>query len=62
MERKKTTDNSNLSFVCCNWKTETANFQLFSAKGKQKIVFPWSINDKWKLTFAVSENMPICDK
>jgi hypothetical protein len=31
-----------LSFVCCKWKTETANFRLFAANGtrKRKFFFP----------------------
>ncbi len=28
-----------LLFVCCKCKTETANFRLFSVKGKLKFVF-----------------------
>jgi hypothetical protein len=28
-----------LPFICCKWKTETANFPLFSANGKQKFAF-----------------------
>jgi hypothetical protein len=35
-------------FVCCKWKTETANFRLFAANGNEKWKFylPWSANDK----------------
>jgi hypothetical protein len=39
-------------FVCCKWKTETANFRLFAANGLKmeacltEVCLRWSANDK----------------
>ncbi len=58
----RTNRKRNFPFVCCKWKTETANFCLFAAYGRRKFVFlgQQTINSNRRLLFQQTcPSMPL---